>query len=1336
MEWNDAQTTVLFMLALFSIAPIFCCCLAALLYILYYFLANEASEIHHAQEFENRFWTLFAMLATSASVFVKDSPFCFGDDRPGLGVFVMLLVSYAVHMWDRILHRKEMSRHVAGSLRRGASAAQSLVKLNSLGMSVEDQLERISLAMSNIDQLLVPSTINNFINTKFILKNEREIISAFEDAQPQTLNWLISNVKLALVFYKIKDHRNFRGQHRTELIELLAVDRVSTLTIHSRVLLLRALQLMKLPANPRAEHWVRNIILSTHQDELSELKTMTDSGGDYFCMNKLIYDDIRSDTVRRDILSHFKKEAAVQQAHVDMGTRKARLRMEKGWRKILSDVDDTLTSSGGSYPAGIDRRYNKKVVYPGVIGLYRELDLGTHGADEYRSNTGNLVFLSARPHLYKDISEKHNFAKFQKLREREGFDGRGGLHTIPSLLAGDLTSGREFMMTNDFGPLALKKYDNFKRFVSIYPEYKHVFVCDNGQGDVRAGELMHDNFPRHLDGIFVHLVQDIKKTYGFDSERWRRKGLLAKTCFFAVYPDAALYAATQRPPFIRMSGLYRVCQDAVWDFGMIAPSQWLSESQKRDRRHELNQSLWRCNKILEHNRMETVPLIESPRQWEDGERVRTSYGIGIIKSFDPVWDLYEVELDLRPLDRQLKEYEIQESAKKEAADTRGSLQSLDSPPGALTPARGKSIDRKPLQTVVEEDETNYHMSPATSFDASKKSSKQSLIEFQQSSFLPTLEEPECAIPSDDDECKLVSSIPSLDESTESSTLEIALNAKSYSSSASLKSQASVYNSLVKTVKDDKRHTFSFWATDNSVKCMVDTTEDKTKTNFVPREVGVKAEQGSASKRNFLCRGIFYAKIQGKHISKYTPPMLPKLPKKEDKKPKELFSFWASDNVKSTVIKADTYVDKSKTKFSPREKVTTPYGTGVVVEHRKKSQIVVIDMSGPWSARAYLQENIVKREGAGFIGNLLRQFSSSQASPKRRPPSAKIVSERNFPHATGALIITPFGNGTVTRPLPVKEKQTFFSSPAKATLESNSQLAHTIGISLTSWTLRDGRNPTLYCTVETAERWRTKPNSSSVSSASSPAVNRRENSLLMSVFGNLVSGTVESLKKITVPRVIETPKINIESRKFERYYRDGAAVTTAYGDGTVRKFRESDGFYVVSLLMKSGKTFGNAYLREDSMSYRLARGCVEGYPVMTTFGSGVLQSVNPTTGVHHVIIQSFGAMCYLQPNQVLRPLKAAVGEDVSTPYGEGKVYKYRLSDGKYEIKLGWGSMLYAKAETFDRIDDRLEDKGGFGMGWILKFFYSREASKEVGPQRSRTNSFSMLSQSGVSTSDFG
>ena len=496
--------------------------MVSLLYSLYLFVTNESSSFHHAQEFENRFWTIFAVLFSTAFFFAKDSPFAFGRGNPTLGFFGVVLMGYAMHAWDRYVHRKEISRGV--NIRRGTSMAGSLNKLSALGMSVEEKLETINACLADIDQRLLPSTINNFINQRFVLRKEKEIITIFEEAQPKELNYLVSHVQLGLLFYKIKDHRNFAGQHRTELIEMLAVDRISILTVISRVIVLHSLMIMKLPANVKSEQWVRNIILSTHQDDLSELKTLTDSKGDYFCMNKLLYDDLRSETVKQDILTHIRKEASIQEAHMQMGTKKAKLRKKKVWRKVLSDVDDTLTSSGGSYPAGIDKRYGKKIVYPGVMGFYRELDLGMNGPLEWPRNTvGNLVFLSARPHLYKDVSERHNFAKFEKLRARGAADIRRGLHTIPSLLAGDISSGRDFIVNDDMEPLSLKKFENFKRYVSIYPEFTHVFVCDNGQGDVRAGELMFDAFPKHLEAVYVHRVKDVHKTHGYDAERYLRK---------------------------------------------------------------------------------------------------------------------------------------------------------------------------------------------------------------------------------------------------------------------------------------------------------------------------------------------------------------------------------------------------------------------------------------------------------------------------------------------------------------------------------------------------------------------------------------------------------------------------------------------------------------------------------------------------------------------------------------------------------------------------------------------------------------------------------------------
>ena len=42
----------------------------------------------------------------------------------------------------------------------------------------------------------------------------------------------------------------------------------------------------------------------------------------------------------------------------------------------MSDIDDTLMSSGGSYPAGRDTRYPHNCVYPGVLAFYNELDAG------------------------------------------------------------------------------------------------------------------------------------------------------------------------------------------------------------------------------------------------------------------------------------------------------------------------------------------------------------------------------------------------------------------------------------------------------------------------------------------------------------------------------------------------------------------------------------------------------------------------------------------------------------------------------------------------------------------------------------------------------------------------------------------------------------------------------------------------------------------------------------------------------------------------------------------------------------------------------------------------
>lgn len=186
-------------------------------------------------------------------------------------------------------------------------------------------------------------------------------------------------------------------------------------------------------------------------------------------MHKLVFNDVRDPTIRADILTHIQREASVQIAHMRLGTKRGRNRKQQAWRKVLSDVDDTLYSSGGRYPAGLDTRYPRHTLYPGVLPFYRELDMGTVGPDDWTDDrVGNLVFLSARPHVYKDVSEKKSYAKFAALHEKMG------MHTLPTMLAGNLKSGRAFMWQGDLEPMAQKKFENFSEFYQLYPEFKHI----------------------------------------------------------------------------------------------------------------------------------------------------------------------------------------------------------------------------------------------------------------------------------------------------------------------------------------------------------------------------------------------------------------------------------------------------------------------------------------------------------------------------------------------------------------------------------------------------------------------------------------------------------------------------------------------------------------------------------------------------------------------------------------------------------------------------------------------------------------------------------------------
>lgn len=227
------------------------------------------------------------------------------------------------------------------------------------------------------------STFLNFFFLPRVLCAEREIIALLMEATSDELNLLIPQISLPRILYKVKDHRMAGRFNRRKLLDLLAKERVRDLSVPSKAILLDAMQKMKLTAVGNCDHYVRSIFFSTKGDDLSELKCITDSKGDVHSMHKLLYEDIRTPAVQQELLNYIRSQAEVQAAHHKIGSKAGKRRGKLAWRKVLSDVDDTLYCSGGSWPAGMDTSFPKKALYPGVLAFYRELDLGTVGQDEW-----------------------------------------------------------------------------------------------------------------------------------------------------------------------------------------------------------------------------------------------------------------------------------------------------------------------------------------------------------------------------------------------------------------------------------------------------------------------------------------------------------------------------------------------------------------------------------------------------------------------------------------------------------------------------------------------------------------------------------------------------------------------------------------------------------------------------------------------------------------------------------------------------------------------------------------------------------------------------------------
>lgn len=307
-------------------------------------------------------------------------------------------------------------------------------------------------------------------------------------------------------------------------------------------------------------------------------------------MYKLLFQDVTDDDCNKRILRHFLTESQEQVAcRTLMGSEHFQGLLRQGiklncvprhlvfasesqtdehysgkrgqaWLKIITDIDDTLECSGGRWPQGLDNRYTRHTTYPGVIAFYKELQ-------------GGLVALSARPHFPGDFMETRVFKRFEQLVEKHG------LHTMPALLTGSMDAGANFFVSGGgetgLHALAKQKFEKFEQYMKLYPEFRIVFIGDNGQADYAVGLLMVQMYPHICEQVWIHEVQPREKTWRYDAQTSQTPGPNVRIAFFEDYVTAAVMAATRTNPLVTMEGLRRIAAAVVEDFKNI--KDWPAE---------------------------------------------------------------------------------------------------------------------------------------------------------------------------------------------------------------------------------------------------------------------------------------------------------------------------------------------------------------------------------------------------------------------------------------------------------------------------------------------------------------------------------------------------------------------------------------------------------------------------------------------------------------------------------------------------------------------------------------------------------------------------------------
>jgi len=177
--------------------------------------------------------------------------------------------------------------------------------------------------------------------------------------------------------------------------------------------------------------------------------------------------------------------------------------------QVISDVDDTLKSSGGvsfgGVPlGGIDVQYARGDFYPGV-GEFM-LELSRYGlTEQFASYPAKIAILTARAEEFKAALEIKDGSKLavalRSAGEKAGIENWG----IGPVLYGSVA---EWIVQDRKG---LRKFTNFERLIEQDPTgtiFQYIYVGDTGELDQEAGETMLREYPEVVKALFLHVVTD------------------------------------------------------------------------------------------------------------------------------------------------------------------------------------------------------------------------------------------------------------------------------------------------------------------------------------------------------------------------------------------------------------------------------------------------------------------------------------------------------------------------------------------------------------------------------------------------------------------------------------------------------------------------------------------------------------------------------------------------------------------------------------------------------------------------------------------------------------